>query len=111
LDTRAKIVPREQLEARPDAVWVWGSFDPLLAEHVRRLEQARKPGRLLVVEVTNPAQPLLPQRARAELVAALGIVDFVVIRDEHGAADSHITEQFIEHVLDRHRQETQRQHT
>ena len=33
----------------------------LLAEHVERLTGARKPGHLLVVEVTNPAQPLLAQ--------------------------------------------------
>jgi hypothetical protein len=34
-----------------------------------------------VVEVTNPAQPLLAQRARAELVAALSMVDYVVLGD------------------------------
>lgn len=111
MDTRAKIVPLQQVEARPGAVWITGHFDPLLAEHVRQLEQARDPGRPLVVQVTNPAQPLLPQRARAELVAALAMVDFVVLGGEQPAEDSHITQRFMEHVLDRHRQETQRQHT
>ena len=92
------------------ACWVSGHFDPLLAEHVRRLARAREPGRLLVVEVTNPAQPLLAQRARAELVAALSMVDYVVLGAGQwgGAAlmDADITEHFIEHVLERHRQET-----
>ncbi len=94
------------------ARWVSGHFDPMLAEHVRRLAKAREPGRLLVVEVTNPAQPLLGQRARAELVAALSMVDFVVLGDgEAGGAapmDAEIKERFIEHVLERHRQEMRR---
>jgi glycerol-3-phosphate cytidylyltransferase-like family protein len=65
-----------------------------------------------VVEVTNPSQPLLGQRARAELVAALSMVDFVVMGDGEasGAApmDAEIKERFIEHVLERHRQEMRR---
>ncbi len=73
-----------------------------------RLERARRPGSLLVVEVTNPAQPLLSQRARAELVAALSMVDYVVLGAEQPAADADVTQRFIDHVLDRHRQETTR---
>jgi bifunctional ADP-heptose synthase (sugar kinase/adenylyltransferase) len=113
LDTRTKIVPldeiRECLQNRA-ACWISGHFDPLLAEHIVRLAEAREPGRLLVVEVTNPAQPLLAQRARAELVAALSMVDFVVLGEKEavGAApmDAGIKERFIEHVLERHRLET-----
>jgi bifunctional ADP-heptose synthase (sugar kinase/adenylyltransferase) len=90
------------------AVCVSGNFDPLLAEHVGRLVQAREPGRALIVEVTNPAQPLLAQRARAELVAALSMVDFVVLGNGDAAMDADVTERFIEHVLDRHRQESRR---
>ena len=90
--------------------WVSGHFDPLLAEHVRRLaqDQGRDPERLLVVEVTNPAQPLLGQRARAELVAALSMVDYVVLGNGTSArpTDAGITERFIEHVLERHAQES-----
>ena len=83
-----------------------GHFDPLLAEQVRRLERAKEPGRLLVVEVTNPAHPLLAQRPRAELVAALAIVDYVVLaEDGHGSAmDVDVTERLVEHVLARHAQ-------
>jgi glycerol-3-phosphate cytidylyltransferase-like family protein len=111
LDTRSKIVSphqaREQMRDRP-ACWVAGDFDPLLAEHVRRLREHFASGRLLIVEVTNPAKPLLPQRARAELVAALTMVDFVVLGN--GAAgspaiDATVTERFMENVRKRHRGE------
>ncbi|MGB6946608.1 MAG: hypothetical protein WBE37_29695 [Bryobacteraceae bacterium] len=115
MDTRTKIVPHHELQARLDghAVrWLSGHFDPLLAEHVRRLAEQREPGRLLVVEVTNPAQPLLAQRARAELVAALAMVDYVVLAPGDFSAlpraDAGITERFIKHVLQRHAQESPR---
>ena len=111
LDTRTKIVPLheigERLQSRA-ASWISGHFDPLLAEHVERLAGAREPGRLLVVEVTNPAQPLLAQRARAELVAALSMVDLVVLGDEGSGLDADIGGRFIEHVLERHGQESER---
>jgi glycerol-3-phosphate cytidylyltransferase-like family protein len=76
---------------------------------VRRLAKAREPGRLFVVEVTNPAQPLLAQRARAELVAALSMVDYVVLGDGDAGGDADISERFIEHVLQRHAQESHAQ--
>ena len=105
LDTRTKIVSlheiQERLQNRP-ARWLSGHFDPLLAEHVQRLTQAREPGSLLVVEITNPARPLLPQRARAELVAALAVVDYVVLSDGEPTADDDIGRRFIERVLERH---------
>ncbi|MBZ5608117.1 MAG: hypothetical protein LAP38_07665 [Acidobacteriia bacterium] len=112
MDTRSKILPieevRERLGNKP-ARWVSGQFDPLLAEHAKRLRECAAPGQLLVVEVTNPTRPLLAQRARAELVAALSMVDYVVLGNgepSRGAgADSGITERFVEHVLRRHRQE------
>jgi len=108
LDTRTKIVALHEIEERLEsraASWISGHFDPLLAEHVRRLAAARTPGRPLVVEVTNPRQPLLAQRARAELVAALSMVDFVVLVDREAGAADDITGRFIEHVLRRHGQE------
>jgi bifunctional ADP-heptose synthase (sugar kinase/adenylyltransferase) len=111
LDTRTKIVPLHEIEERLQgraATRVSGHFDPLLTEHVGRLAAAREPGRLLVVEVTHPARPLLTQRARAELVAALSIVDFVVLGDGQTSVDADITGRFIEHVLLRHGQESGR---
>ena len=92
------------LLGRP-ARWVSGHFDPLLAEHVRRLRECAKPGQLLVVEVASPEAPLLPQRARAELVAALSMVDYVVLGNGEpldGIVDAGVTTKFIEHVLRRH---------
>jgi bifunctional ADP-heptose synthase (sugar kinase/adenylyltransferase) len=111
LDTRSKIIPLEQARARElakPACWVAGHFDPLLAEHVRKLREHIVPDRLLIVEVTNPARPLLPQRARAELVAALAMVDYVVLGNGKGdlpGIDASVTQQFIENVQKRHRAE------
>jgi hypothetical protein len=109
LDTRTKIITAEdapkRLGGKPTR-WVSGHFDPLLAEHVRRLGEYSTQDRTLVVEITNPKRPLLAQRARAELVAALGMVDYVVLRDVGPEApalgDADITEHFIQHVLRRH---------
>jgi bifunctional ADP-heptose synthase (sugar kinase/adenylyltransferase) len=94
---------RQRLRGQP-AQWVAGHFDPLLAEHVRRLGQYAKSDGPLVVEITNPARPLLAQRARAELVAALGMVDYVVLKssETEGHLDADITERFIQRVLQRH---------
>ncbi len=108
MDTRTKIVSLDELEHRlrgSAATRLSGYFDPLLAEHVQRIAAAREPGKLLVVEVANPAQPLLAQRARAELVAALSMVDWVVLGDGPAAVDGDIADRFVEHVLERHRQE------
>jgi bifunctional ADP-heptose synthase (sugar kinase/adenylyltransferase) len=91
-----------------NASWLSGYFDPLLAEHVGRIAQAREPGRLLVIKVTNPAKPLMAQRARAELVAALSMVDFVVLGDGDAAMDADIGRRFIEHVLRAHQRESAR---
>ena len=78
-------------------------FDPLLAEHVRRLRREAGKNRLLVVEVANPERPLLPQRARAELVASLGDVDYVVLAEEGpvAASDSDVTQWLVERVRSR----------
>jgi len=116
LDTRSKIIPLRDAQQRTQdtpARWVSGHFDPLLAAHVQRLREHAQPGRLLIVEVTNPERPLLSQQARAELVAALGMVDYVVLgngaRTGQGGGDAKITERFVQHVLRRHREEAARE--
>ena len=83
MDTRKKIIEAPWPEfVRPLAV-VTGSFDVLRVEHARDLEHARDDARaatLLAIVLPDPAA-LLPQRARAELVAALRAVDYVVVAD------------------------------
>jgi len=109
VDTRSKITTAaeatQRLAGRP-ARWISGGFDPLLAEHIRRIGKLAKSGQALVIEVTNPPQPLLTQRARAELVAALREVDYVVMAAGGGASesidDADITTRFIAHVRERH---------
>ena len=56
-----------------------GYFDPVLAAHARRLKDAREDAAALAVIVADPPRPILPARARAELVAALDVVDYVVL--------------------------------
>lgn len=99
MDTREKIVSREGLHAILEEhrragrkiVLANGVFDLLHVGHVRYLEAARAEGDLLVVGINSDAstrklkgdgRPILTERARAALVAALRIVDYVVIFDE-----------------------------
>jgi bifunctional ADP-heptose synthase (sugar kinase/adenylyltransferase) len=82
MDTRSKIV---NPEAAPHACTVvTGSFDVVLAADARELAEirARQPDRPLVVVVLPLSPELLPQRARAELVAALRMVDYVVTAND-----------------------------
>ena len=109
MDTRSKISTAaeasERLAGKPSR-WISGTFDPLLAEHIRRIGKLAKSGQALVVEVVNSSQPLLSQRARAELVAAIRDVDYVVMSDGAGTSesinDADITTRFIDHVRQRH---------
>src|SRR5215210_1474571 len=68
-----------------------GCFDILHVGHVRYLEGARALGDLLVVGINSDEQvralkgegrPLVPERERAELLAALRAVDYVTIFPE-----------------------------
>ena len=80
------------LEAAPrGCTVVSGTFDVLQAEDARELAEIRASGdeRPLLVVVSRLAGSLLAQRARAELVAALRVVDYVVAADDT-AADAQI---------------------
>lgn len=68
-----------------------GCFDILHVGHIRYLEGSKKEGDVLVVGVNadssvqdlkGPGRPILDEKARAQLVAALRAVDYVVIFDE-----------------------------
>ena len=72
-------------------VFTNGCFDILHQGHVRYLSEAKKCGDYLIVglnsdrsvrEIKGENRPLMPERARAELLAALCFVDGVVIFDE-----------------------------
>ena len=68
-------------------LWVvTGFFDPLLAEHACRLGEIAGRDHVLMVIVAAPPDPVLPPRARAEMVAALGAVDYAVL-PENGALE------------------------
>jgi D-glycero-beta-D-manno-heptose 1-phosphate adenylyltransferase len=99
MDTREKIVSREGLHdileehrrAGRKIVFANGVFDLLHVGHVRYLQAAHAEGDLLVVGINSDAstrklkgdgRPILTERARATLVAALRAVDYVVIFDE-----------------------------
>jgi rfaE bifunctional protein nucleotidyltransferase chain/domain len=89
-------------------VFVSGSFDLLHPGHIRLLEQARSHGDILVVGVQSDAgvreanaasgsndsagpqssRPITPAAERAEIVAALAAVDYVVEFDEPSASAS-----------------------
>jgi bifunctional ADP-heptose synthase (sugar kinase/adenylyltransferase) len=82
MDTRNKILSPQ---AAPRACTVvTGAFDVVLAVDARQLAEirARYPERPLLVVVLPLPEELLPQRARAELVAALRMVDYVVTADD-----------------------------
>ena len=69
-------------------VFANGCFDTLHVGHIRYLEGARREGDILVVGVhadssvrnlKGPGRPILDESARAQLVAALRCVDYVLL--------------------------------
>ena len=100
MDTREKIVGREDLlrqieewhrSKKERVVLANGCFDILHAGHVRYLQGAKEEGQILVVAINSDSstralkgegRPILPQEARARLVAALACVDYVTVFDE-----------------------------
>ncbi len=90
---RNRLIARVAIARRAGAriVFANGCFDILHVGHVRYLEGARALGDLLVVGINADEQvrllkgegrPLVPERERAETVAALRAVDFVTIFPE-----------------------------
>lgn len=128
MDTRNKILTQaEAIETSRrlrqqgrTVVVATGCFDPLLAEHANRLEGLRERSALVMVVVADPPRPILPARARAELVAALAVIDYVVLAEKGRledlvaqleaaevlrgeAADQELTRDLIRHVHTRQR--------
>jgi D-glycero-beta-D-manno-heptose 1-phosphate adenylyltransferase len=92
--TRAEAVRHVEAERARGRTVVFtnGVFDILHPGHVRYLAEARRQGDLLIVGVNadasvrrlnkGPGRPLNPEADRAEVLAALAVVDAVVIFDE-----------------------------
>ena len=87
LAAAAKVVRAAQRRGER-VVFTNGCFDLLHVGHLRSLEQARALGDRLVVAVNGDAsvrrlkgagRPLVPARQRAELLAGLACVDWVVV--------------------------------
>jgi rfaE bifunctional protein nucleotidyltransferase chain/domain len=98
-EARKKVVGRRTLKRKVDSlkqagkrvVFTNGCFDLLHVGHVRSLQQARSRGDCLVVGVNSDSsvrqikgrdRPIVPQRERAEVLAALACVDWVTVFEE-----------------------------
>lgn len=81
-------------QARKDGkvvVFTNGCFDLLHRGHVHILRQAKASGDILIVGINSdrsvhsikgPKRPILPQSDRIELIAAMEMVDYVIVYDE-----------------------------
>jgi len=89
---------RDEMErAGKKLVFTNGCFDLLHAGHVRYLQQARELGHALAVglnsdrsvrELKGEGRPVNAEEDRAEVLAALGCVDYVVMFDGKRATDT-----------------------
>jgi D-beta-D-heptose 7-phosphate kinase/D-beta-D-heptose 1-phosphate adenosyltransferase len=99
MTTHPKILSLDELAAKSRAlraagrqlVFTNGCFDLLHVGHVRYLAAARREGDALavglnsdasVLRIKGPRRPIVPERERAEVLAALACVDFVTVFDE-----------------------------
>jgi rfaE bifunctional protein nucleotidyltransferase chain/domain len=99
VDAAEKVLDRNSLKEKVDTlrkegkvvVFTNGCFDLIHLGHIRFLQTARKRGDCLVVAVNSdssvgqikgPDRPKVPEKERAEVVGALGCVDWVTIFDE-----------------------------
>jgi rfaE bifunctional protein nucleotidyltransferase chain/domain len=82
---------RHCASTRKTVVWTNGCFDLLHLGHIRNLEAARSLGDVLVVGVNSDlsvrqlkgsGRPIVPENERAQIIAALACVDYVILFDE-----------------------------
>jgi D-beta-D-heptose 7-phosphate kinase/D-beta-D-heptose 1-phosphate adenosyltransferase len=98
-EARKKVVARRTLKRKVDSlkqagkrvVFTNGCFDLLHVGHVHCLEGARRRGDCLVVGINSdasmqkmkgPRRPIVPEKERAEVLAAVACVDWVTIFEE-----------------------------
>ncbi|HUJ33345.1 MAG TPA: adenylyltransferase/cytidyltransferase family protein [Candidatus Acidoferrum sp.] len=113
MNTREKILSRQGLHdvldehrrAGRKIVFANGVFDLLHVGHVRYLQASRGEGDILIVAINSDSstrrlkgegRPIMTERARASVVAALAVVDYVVIFDEMDVAP--LLREFRPHV-------------
>jgi rfaE bifunctional protein nucleotidyltransferase chain/domain len=86
-----RMISRRRRRSGHKMVFTNGCFDILHAGHISYLEAARHQGDFLVVGLNSdnsvrgikgPARPITPQSMRAEVLAGLTAVDYVVFFDE-----------------------------
>ncbi len=99
MNTKTKIVKLSTLKkkiaqlkkARKKIAFTNGCFDILHVGHVSYLEQAKKSGRVLVVglnsdrsvrKIKGSNRPIVGEKQRAVILAAMACVDYVVLFDE-----------------------------
>ncbi len=99
LSAEEKVVELDHLKRRVSAwrskgetvVFTNGCFDLLHIGHIKLLQQARREGDRLIVAINSdesvsclkgPSRPIVRERERAYVLAALGVVDAVVIFGE-----------------------------
>jgi len=95
LETLTKAIAQKPEKWRP-LVFTNGCFDLLHVGHTRYLQQAKSLGKTLIIGLNSdesvqkikpvtpgiPKRPIIPQDQRAEILAALAVVDGVVIFTE-----------------------------
>ena len=89
--SRGALLRRVRRLGRRRIVFTNGCFDLLHAGHVTLLERAKRHGDLLIVGINSdrsvralkgPGRPVVGQRDRARVLAALESVDYVTVFDE-----------------------------
>jgi D-glycero-beta-D-manno-heptose 1-phosphate adenylyltransferase len=86
-----KVIAAEARDCGKSVVFTNGCFDLLHRGHVHLLREAKACGDLLIAgvnsdksvkQIKGPRRPVLPQSDRSELLAAMEMVDYVVLFDE-----------------------------
>ncbi len=84
-------VAAQARQSGKSVVFTNGCFDLLHRGHVHILRQAKAAGDVLIVGINSdrsvetikgPTRPILPENDRIELIAAMEMVDYVVLFDE-----------------------------
>lgn len=72
-------------------VWTNGCFDILHIGHIRYLQKAKEAGDILIVginsdestkQIKGPNRPIINESERAEILAALSCIDYIIIFSE-----------------------------